>query len=106
MKDYGTPAKVLAPLAKDPTGAAYRGDVQMIDGKEVWVPNPKGGIFSPDAPKPNPEDKGGLFGWGAHPAQPQELNGNEIMITWPQAQQSGHRYQNLMKRVGGGAAGT
>src|SRR5258708_26414522 len=71
LKDYGPPAKILGPLAKDPNGAAYRGDVQRINGQEVWVPNPNGGLFSPDAQKPIPEDKGGMFGWGAHPAHPQ-----------------------------------
>lgn len=94
----GAAPKILSTFGKDPS--AYRGDTQTINGEDVWVPNPNGSMFSPNAPKPNPADKGGLFGIGAHPEQPQPLNGDEILIPWSDAQSYMKRYQNAQSPSG------
>jgi hypothetical protein len=104
---YGknTAPHILGALQQDPTGAQHRGDIQTVDGQEVWVPNPNGKTFIPDAPQPTPEDKGGIFGLGAHPAQPKPLSGTEIKIPWEKAQQYQKRYDSVTSGNQPAAAG-
>jgi hypothetical protein len=85
----GTFQKFTAALSQDPSGASLRGSINTKDGKQYWIPNPNGPLFSPEPPKPNQ----GWFGSGIG-AGPGEMSGE---VTMPASAFQGFvgRYQKI-----------